>query len=246
MIKNIFKSILIIIGFLFLLYTLFVFAVESITGDKRGFGLSYTINEAQENNSLVATYRIKHAPDSTINHLQKFDYWNELSDSAIWVEKPTGYKSKFLYFNEKIYLNENNLVLKNPRQLKEKKDSTFMMSVIQGDNPDFGTRLNKTFKLTDIGDGRNGNKRIKIRFGETQEDRNSPKGNQHNYSQFISSSHLGEELPNEIVIWTYLTFEPLDTNDIDCGPITLELNYVNQDTTFKETRKWYEKITYLP
>ena len=212
--KTIIKLIVIVIAGLFILYTLFVVAVEWVSSDKRASRLSDSIQESKVNNSFVAEYEIESIPDSTRKQLSDVGLLEIIDTLDIWVEKEYVYQSEYLYFNKIVFYDDNNLVFRNPREVLEAIDSTISMKIISGTYPDFGIYQDR-FNLSN-----------------------------HNYFQRIVSLYLQDTIPKTVNFVVYLKNMKSDSKDKICGNIKLKLKYINPNQIHIDKRPLWKRITY--
>ena len=204
---------LITIGLCFL-YTLFVLTVEYISGGKRSWGLSYSIQESKLNNSFVAEYQIQSIPDSTKKILEDAGILKVLDTLDIWAEKEYFFQTEYLYFNRIKYSKENYLVFRNPTTVLTCMDSTLSMKIIEGEFPDFGIY------------------------------RDSVILSNHNYFQPIVNVDLMNTTPESLDILVYFKNMKSDSLDKVCGTIKLKLKNVSTDKNHIDKRPIWKRISY--
>jgi len=141
-------TISIIIGILFLLYTLLLVMCRSMFGgDDMSYRRSLTMQESLTNNSFVAEYEIEYIPDSTKLMLSEVGMLDIIEKLDIWLEKGYRFRSEYFYFNRIEYNKDNYLVFINPREILEtvNPDIDIATKVIAGELPDFDITVSDHF-----------------------------------------------------------------------------------------------------
>jgi hypothetical protein len=188
--------------------------VEYISGGKRSWGLSYSIQESKLNNSFVAEYQIQSIPDSTKKILEDAGILKVLDTLDIWAEKEYFFQTEYLYFNRIKYSKENYLVFRNPTTVLTCMDSTLSMKIIEGEFPDFGIY------------------------------RDSVILSNHNYFQPIVNVDLMNTTPESLDILVYFKNIKSDSLDKVCGTIKLKLKNVSTDKNHIDKRPIWKRISY--
>ena len=224
---------------LFIIWSGFRFFIDYITEGKRYEHISDSIEESKACGAFICEFNSTEIDSLTRQGLIKYDYLKSLDSVQIWLERGHKYVNQNLYFNKLIFLDKYHLIIQNPRELKEKNDSTLSMKIIKGEIPDFGIRKIKDFELVKTSTTKYTSK--KIRFGETKEIRNQSGANRHNFSQRESMIRFEKPI-DSTEVWIYLSFTTFQVDDIILGKIMLKSDGSAFKTEFIDVRKWWERI----
>ena len=237
--KNLIKILIGLLLSLFLTWTIFRLFINFITEGKKGESISYSIEESIACGAFVCEFKWTELDSSTRKNLIKYSYIESLDSVQIWLEKGHKYINKNLFLNELQFLDKYHLIVQNPREFKEKRDSTFSIKIIKGKYPDFGIRKSSDFELVSASTTKYTSH--KIRFGETTEIRNQSGANRHNFFQRISKVTL-DKPSDEVEVWIYLPFMTFQSDDIIAGKIILKRKGTKFNKVFKDKRKWWRKV----
>jgi hypothetical protein len=236
------KVIKILIGIilgLFLLWSSFRLFIDSISKGKRFESISDSIEESKACGAFICEYKLTELDSLTRQQLIKYNYLESFDSAQIWLEKGHKYENQNLYLNELIFLDKYHLIIQNPREYLERKDSTLSMRISKGETPDFGISKDYDFEL--VPESTSKYTSLKIRFGETSEIRNQLGANRHNFFQRISKITLQEPL-SKIDVSIYLPFMTFQVDDIILSKVTLTSKGNISKTDFKDEREWWERI----
>ena len=227
---------------IFLLWTLFIAAIEYQFGSKRAFHVSDNIQETKNVGGFIAEYKISHIDSSAKEILKKYKYIDILDTIDIWVEKHYIYRTRYFYFHPIEFGKKQYLIFSNPREILENQDTSLSMQIIKDELPDFGIALKGNFELIEVSS--NNYKSKQIRFGKNKEEREKLGADRHNFFQRLAKVKL-DKVSKEIEVWVYLPFMGFEKDDIIAGKIKLKRIDYQPKEEYKDNRNLWETFSWI-